>query len=273
MVQSGATSSLIQLIISCSKNNKINHIEVALSAINSLRVPPEDLKPLVTHNHDLIESLKWVLQHDSGSHRHIRSATLLVLKSIIELTSSSLRERLKLDFFQAVTLAIRDRISQQATKAALQVLLNACSWGRNRTKIIEAGALSEIIELELSFPDKRTTELNLAILDQLCACAGGRAELVGHAAGIAVISKRILRVSPLADDRAVRILSSVCKYSATNVVLQEMLRVGAVSKLCFVLQANCSSSVKEKARWVLRLHSGVWKESPCTNFQLLSCYP
>ncbi|XP_008799744.3 E3 ubiquitin-protein ligase PUB23-like [Phoenix dactylifera] len=273
MVQSGAANSLIQLIISCSKNNQINHIEVALSVVRSLRVPPEDLKPLVTDNHDLIESLTWVLRHDSGSHRGIRSATILVLKSIIEAASSSLRARLKLDFFQAVTLAIRDRISQQATKAALHVLLHACSGGRNRTKIIEAGALSEIIELELSFPDKRTTELNLAVLDQLCSCAGGRAELVGHAAGIAVISKRILRVSPVADDWAVRILSSVCKHSATKEVLQEMLWVGAVSKLCFVLQADCSSSVKEKARWVLRSHSGVWKDSPCINFQMLSWYP
>ncbi|KAG1369763.1 E3 ubiquitin-protein ligase PUB23-like [Cocos nucifera] len=275
MVQSGATSSLIQLIISCSNNNQINHIELALTAIHSLRVPHECLKPPVTDNHDLIESLTWVLSHDYANHCHyIRSATLLFLKSVIDVTSSSLRERLKLDFFRAVTLAIRDRmISQQATKAALQVLLHACSWGRNRTKIIEAGALSEIIELELAFPDKRTTEMNLAILEQLCACAAGRAEFVGHAAGIAVISKRILRVSPVADDRAVRILSSVCRCCATKEVLQEMLRVGAVSKLCFVLQANCSSSVKERARWVLRSHSGVWKDSSCINFQLLSWYP
>ncbi|MCI72294.1 E3 ubiquitin-protein ligase PUB22-like, partial [Trifolium medium] len=63
----------------------------------------------------------------------------------------------------------------------------------------------------------------LVLLENLCQCAEGRAELLKHAAGLAVVSKKILRVSTLANDRAVRILLSVSKFSATPNVVQEML--------------------------------------------------
>ncbi|MQM13160.1 hypothetical protein Taro_046082 [Colocasia esculenta] len=70
-----------------------------------------------------------------------------------------------------------------------------------------------------------------------------------------MVAKKILRVSPAADDIALRILSSVCKYSPKSDVLPEMLSVGAVAKLCLVLQADCASGVKEKARGPARTPS------------------
>ncbi|KAK7839041.1 e3 ubiquitin-protein ligase pub24 [Quercus suber] len=54
--------------------------------------------------------------------------------------------------------------------------------------MIEANTVFELIELELSFPEKKTTELILGILCNL--------------GSIAVVSMKILGVSPKADDRA-----------------------------------------------------------------------
>ncbi|RZS00218.1 hypothetical protein BHM03_00029876 [Ensete ventricosum] len=99
--------------------------------------------------------------------------TTLVLKSVIEAADSRVLEQLKPDFFQAVLSLVRDRISQQATKAALKVLLHACAWGRNRIKIVEAGGVKEIVELETTAPEKWTAELNLEVPNQLCASADG----------------------------------------------------------------------------------------------------
>ncbi|XP_020246252.1 E3 ubiquitin-protein ligase PUB23-like [Asparagus officinalis] len=78
--------------------------------------------------------------------------------------SSNLLERLKVEFFEGVVRTIRDRISHAVTKCALHVLLNASPWGRNRTKMVESGAVNELIELELTGPDKRRTELCLGVL-------------------------------------------------------------------------------------------------------------
>ena len=142
-------------------------------------------------------------------------------------------------------------------------------------QILEAGAVFELVELELELkkPEKHTTELIFGLLAHLCACADGRAQLLKHAGGIAMVAKRILRVSQVTDNRALHIFTLVSKFSATNEVLMEMLRVGAVSKLCMVLQADSDKYLKGKAREVLRLHSHVLNNSPCIAVYLLTKDP
>ncbi|CAA6660510.1 unnamed protein product [Spirodela intermedia] len=250
MVQAGVPKSMVSTIVDSHRRNRPDRVEEALAVLIALKASPEELKPLIGDNHDLIESLTRALKHASSdsSTNGPRSHAIVFLKCALEVANPTLGERLKSDFFMEVVSVLKARSSPQTIKAALQVLLDACPMGTNRSKIVEAGA--------------RTSELVLGVLDHLCNCADGRAELVGHAAGIAVVAKRILRVSPAADDRAVRILSSVCKFSATNELLQEMLKVGAVSKLCL-----------EKARWVLRSHSEAWRNSPCIATYLITRYP
>nr|CAN82979.1 hypothetical protein VITISV_023329 [Vitis vinifera] len=166
-----------------------------------------------------------------------------------------------------------DHISHQATKATLKLLIEVCPWGRNKVKAVEAGAVSILTELLLASSEKRACEMILTVLDQLCGCAEGRAELLKHAAGMAIVSKKILRVSHVASERAVKILYSISKFSATPSVLQEMSQLGVVAKLCLVLQVDCGSRTKEKSRDILRLHARAWKNSPCIPTNLLSSYP
>lgn len=114
----------------------------------------------------------------------------------------------------------------------------------------------------------------LTVLDLLCQCAEGRSELLKHGAGLAVVSKRILRVSRFASDRGVRIIHSIAKFSGSSTsVLQEMLQLGVVSKLCLVLQVDCGSKAKEKATEILKMHSRAWKNSPCLPMTVPSSYP
>ncbi|KAH7854091.1 hypothetical protein Vadar_010011 [Vaccinium darrowii] len=113
----------------------------------------------------------------------------------------------------------------------------------------------------------------LTALDQLCQCAEARAELLKHGAGLAVVSKKILRVSKVGTERVVRILLSIAKYSGSGVVVQEMVQLGVVTKLCLVLQVDSGSKAKERAREILKLHARVWKNSNCISMNLLSSYP
>ena len=116
-----------------------------------------------------------------------------------EAADAALLERLRPELFRAVTAAVRDRtVSPGATRAALRALINACDVsGRNRALIAEAGAAHEAIELELaSWPSslgggtsRRVTELVMALLARLCACAEGRAAVAAHPAGVAVVSR------------------------------------------------------------------------------------
>ncbi|XP_043722672.1 E3 ubiquitin-protein ligase PUB23-like [Telopea speciosissima] len=265
----GAVEFLTSIV---EEDNEGPSTDEALYILHRLQISEVGLKKLlVRRNGDFIERLMmWVLQH--GSYTSRAYATLL-LKSIFEVSDPIYLMALRVEHYVQIVNVLRDQISQQASKASLQILVELCQWNRNRIKAVEAGAVSVLIEILLETTEKRDCEMVLVALDQLCGCAEGRAELLRHGAGIAVVSKKIVRVSHVATDRGVRILSSVSRFSATSSVLQEMLQVGVVSKLCLVLQVDCSLKTKEKAKEMLRLHSRVWKKSSCIPLHLLSSYP
>ncbi|XP_028808351.1 E3 ubiquitin-protein ligase PUB23-like [Neltuma alba] len=257
MAESGVAESMIHLITKKSKElgNNTNSLEQSLRILGLLS-SWDNIKPLVVQNIDFIKSLTWILQLHEDTNVNLINEAMPVLKSTIELADSTHLGSLKPEFFSEITRVLRNRsISQQAMKSALHILIETCPLGRNRTRIVEVGAVIELIELELEKPEKNITELIFNLLAQLCSCADGREQFLSHAAGIAVVSKRILRVSPATDDRAVHVLWLMARYSGSKDVVLEMLRVGAVSKLCMVIQADCDPSVKEKARSILRLHS------------------
>jgi hypothetical protein len=266
MVEAGVPKAMLLFIATCFKNAQINGVKEALSILNFFSIPLGELKQVLVENDCIIDSLTWVLCFEMENHATMRSHAMIVLKTIIKPESSSaVLETLKPEFFKTIVGVMRSgNITQEGINAALHVLLEASAWGRNRIMMAEAGTTFELIELELGLPERRTTELILGILFHLCSCADGRAQFLSHSGSIAVVSKRILTVSAAADHWAVLILSMICKFSAgIYPVLQEMLRVGAVAKLCLLLQVDCAPYLKEKAKEILKSHSKEWKDSPC----------
>ncbi|XP_019448094.1 PREDICTED: E3 ubiquitin-protein ligase PUB23-like [Lupinus angustifolius] len=245
--------------------------ELAIEVLFHLNPSEGMLKKLINNEGiHFLESLFQVLR--LGNFQSRAYATML-LKSAFEVADPMQLMSVKTVLFVEIMRVLRDKISNQASKAALKIIVELCPWGRNRIKGVEGGAVLVLIELLLDAQERRLCELILAALDQLCGCAEGRAEFLNHGAGLAIVSKKILRVSHVASDKGVRILASICRYSATCRVLHEMLQVGVVSKLCLVLQVNSSLKTKERAKEILKLHSMVWKNSPCIPLPLLSSYP
>ncbi|CAN0847522.1 E3 ubiquitin-protein ligase PUB23 [Linum grandiflorum] len=247
--------------------------EEALSLLHGLHLSQPVLKALVNNsknNNEFVDSLTRVMQR--GTYES-RAYAVLISKSIFEVANPLRIIGLSTDFFLELVQVIKDQISKQASKAALTLLVELCPWGRNRIKAVDAGAVSVLIDLLLDSGERRPCEVALSVLDVLCQCAEGRAEFLKHAAGMAVVSKKILRVSTAATEKAVRILMSIGKSSATPAVVQEMLQIGVVAKLCLVLQVESSLRAKDKAREVLRMHARVWKNSPCIPASLLCSYP
>lgn len=242
----------------------------ALTILHHLGPSDSDLKRFIGDEGQFLDSLIHVLK--CGNYQS-RAVAIMLLKSALDVADPAQLIAAKPEIFVETVQILKDNISQQATKAALKFLVELCPWGRNRVKAADAGAVQILVDLLLDTSERRLCELALTVLDQLCGCAEGRAELLKHGAGIAIVSKKILRVSHVASDRAVRILSSISKFSATSRVLQEMLQVGVVSKLCLVLQVDASSKTKERAKQILRLHSRVWRDSSCIPRALLSSYP
>lgn len=242
----------------------------ALSIIHNLHLSETVLKGLIGKNGEFVESLTRVMRQGSYDSR---AYSVMLLKSMFDVADPMGMINLRTELFTELVQILRDQVSPQATKAALKLLIQLCPWGRNRVKAVEAGAVAVLIELLLDSVERRTCEMILMGLDQMCGCAEGRAELLGHAAGLGVVSKRVLRVSHIGSEKAVRILLSIAKFSATPAVLAEMLQLGVVAKLCLVLQVDCGGKTKEKAREILRLHARTWRNSSCVPMHLLAYYP
>ncbi|XP_055818910.1 E3 ubiquitin-protein ligase PUB22-like [Solanum dulcamara] len=243
----------------------------ALSILYQLKLSEHGLKSLIlSGNGELIESLVHVMQH--GSYES-RAYAVMLMKDMFEVSTPTLILSLKKEFFTQLVQVLRDEISQKATKASLQVLVNVCPFGRNRVKAAESGAIRVLVDLLLDSSEKRVCELILILLDQICQSAEGRAELLNHPGGLAIVSKKILRVSKVGSERAIKILHSISKFSSTPSVVQEMLSLGVVTKLCLVLQVDCGSKAKDRAREILKFHAKAWKNSPCIPNNLVSSYP
>ncbi|KAJ6947768.1 E3 ubiquitin-protein ligase PUB23-like [Populus alba x Populus x berolinensis] len=269
--EAGVVDFLVEIDSDDNESELTRASDEALNILYHLKISRRQLKNLIINDGDrFLESLLQILKHSSYQSRAY--ATML-LKSVFEVADPTHLISIRPEMFVEIVRVLDDQISQQASKAALKLLLEICPWGKNRIKAVEGGAVSVLIELLLDTSDRRACELILAVLELLCGCADGRAELLKHGAGLAVVSKKILRVSHVASDKAVRILCSICRFSATSRVLQEMLQVGAVAKLCVLLQVDSSLKSKERARAILKVHSKVWRSSGCIPAYLMSSYP
>jgi hypothetical protein len=242
----------------------------ALSILYTLQVSEAVLKTLIGKNDEFIKSLIRVMQPGNDEPR---AYAVLLLKSMLEVAEPMQLISLETELFIKLVQVLHDQISQQTSNAVLKLLIQLCQWGRNRVKAVNAGAVTVLIGLLLDSSERKACEMMLMALDILCGCAKGRAELLEHGAGLAIVSKKILRVSSVATDMAVRILLSVSKFSASPAVVQEMLQLGVVAKLCLMLQVDCGNKAKEKAREILKLHARAWKSSPCIPKSSLSSYP
>ncbi|KAL8094977.1 hypothetical protein AgCh_036470 [Apium graveolens] len=281
MEAAGAANFLASIIIKANRSSEDEVVEEefeltkpedeALSVLYQLQLSETSLKSLIGENSEFIESMIGFMK---SKNYESRTYSILLLKSIFSVVDTEMMT-FRGELFQEVVRVLKDEISPKASKAALQLLINLSPVGRNRIKASEAGAVQVIVDFLLSHPsDRRICEMALTVLDLLCQCAEGRSELLKHGAGLAIVSKKILRVSRFASDRGVRIIHSIAKFSGSNSsVLQEMLQLGVVSKLCLVLQVDCGSKAKEKATEILKMHSRAWKNSPCLPMTVPSSYP
>ncbi|KAK3446963.1 hypothetical protein EUGRSUZ_A02580 [Eucalyptus grandis] len=244
-------------------------LDEALAVLFHLQLSEASLKNLISDGGVFVDSLTRIMQ--SGTCES-RVYAVMLLKSMFEVADIIHLSSLRMELFVEVVRLLRDQVSLKATKSALKLLIRACLVGRNRVKAVEACAVPVLIDLLLDSCDRRQSEVILILLDELCRCAEGRAELLEHEMGIAIVSKKILRVSATASERCVRILLSISKFSATPSIVQEMLQVGVAAKLCLVLQVEGTSKTREKAKEILKLHARAWKNSPCIPAEFLSSY-
>jgi hypothetical protein len=270
---SGSSQVLASLMNSycCEENDneKFRACEETLGILYLLPMTQETAKYL--SKAACIRSMSSVLHKGTAETR--LHAVFLLQKVSTWISDWEFIGREKIDIFQGLLEIITGEVCQQAIIAALAVFIAICKKSRkNRLWAIEAGAVFSLIEL-LPDAEKPKCEKILDLLDMLVDYAEGRAAMADHAMGIAVVSKKIIRVSEIATQKAVRILWSLSIYSSNASILREMLQCGAVSKLCMLQQLSCTDKTKQKAKEVLKLHVNTFRVSPCLPYLTRTYYP
>ncbi|KAG6436433.1 hypothetical protein SASPL_101332 [Salvia splendens] len=271
LAEAGAAKSMISYVMRRFDDGNLAGVDLALRILRLVWSPTAENKQIVEEKPDLFQSILWIL--NSKFEDSTKTDALTLLKNAVEISNSSILEKLKPDFFKEMVRILRLKSTAAAAKREiLKILIGSCPAGRNKAKIVEAGAVFEAIEMEMGGKEKKTTELIFSLLAQVCTCAEGRQEFLKHAGGVGMVAKRLMRVSAATDDRGMCIYESIARYSGTRAVVGEMLTVGGVTKLCMMMQADCDVYLKKKAREILKLHSKVWSNSPCIQLYLFTRY-
>ncbi|KAG7022164.1 E3 ubiquitin-protein ligase PUB22, partial [Cucurbita argyrosperma subsp. argyrosperma] len=248
-VDRGQEVESMEFLTSVLNNNDESMIEEAIEILSNTNSPTTLLKHLLTQNPNLIQTLISIITITKSSIS--RAAAIAFLSSLYTISDQTHKTFTQDTLFIHLTRALSDQI---ATNPSLQILLHLAPHGRNRFKAVKHGAVFHLIQLLFSSSIPRECELAMATLDRLCECAEGRVELLRHGGGVAVVARKILRVSNLTNEKAVRILYNVCKNNVGNFrVFEEMVEVGAVGKLCAVVEVGGSLKMIERVKVILHL--------------------
>ncbi|KAJ0989965.1 hypothetical protein J5N97_008321 [Dioscorea zingiberensis] len=233
----------------------LSHLHLTEKSPAELLAKPEFMKPLVI-----------MLQRGSTNARLNSMTILLKMSRIINININieNNNDQDHFDVFKSLMDLLSDEISGELGSYSLEVLLSLiASSKKNRVKVIEAGAVCVLIELLSDIANRHKCEKMMLFLKRLCECPEGRLAFSEHGMGIAVVSKKLSRVSETATKLGVKILWLVSSFSPSEKVLNEMLFCGAIRKLVGLLHIDGRSSTKEKALKIIRMHGGFWRQYPC----------
>ncbi|KAL3536683.1 hypothetical protein ACH5RR_000049 [Cinchona calisaya] len=226
-------------------------IEEAVLILDCINLPGEKLKKLAQEGEGKFIALlsSVVVQQESSYQERIQADSLL--KSIFRIVDDVYKVELKIEMFEGIAEILKDQNSTRGSIAALLILIEVLPYGNSRKKAVEVGIVTILIELLSETSERRICEVLLHVQNQICKGADGRAAFLDHPVAVAAVSSKILRISHVANDRGVTLLSCLFRYCETSRVAKEMLEVGGVAKMCMVVQTPCSSKTKDKAKAIL----------------------
>ncbi|KAF3533565.1 hypothetical protein DY000_02042461 [Brassica cretica] len=143
-------------------------------------------------------------------------------------------------------------------EASLSFLITIAKSKRVRSKLIAAKTITKIKDILLTeeITSVAVTEKSLKLLEILTSKREGRSEICGGDGGRCVegVVRKLLKVSTTATEHAVTILWCLCYVFGEDKRVEETVeRSNGVTKLLVVIQSNCSPTVRQMAKDVIKV--------------------
>ncbi|KAK4763437.1 hypothetical protein SAY87_012875 [Trapa incisa] len=202
-----------------------------------------------------------------------RRNSVLALKEIVSSSDSSRRNQVEAlaaidGALEAIYELIKEPICPTATKASLVITFHMTTLRhpthakeRIITRFVEMGLVNLLVETLID-ADKSICEKALGVLNGICNTELGIHTAYDNSLVIAILVKKLLRVSDLATEFSVSILWKLLTTrksrinendGGVDVALAEVLQVGGFQKLLLLLQVGCGERTKEKTSELLKL--------------------
>lgn len=241
----------------------ISLLEDIISVLTSI-IPLESQAEVSLKSPKSIGRLVWFLSRGGLSGRR---NTVVILKELV--LNPSGQEKVVESLvtmegaMEGLVRLVKEPICPASTKAALVVMYHMIISSHNFSsknivigRFIDMGLVSLVLDT-LVDAEKSVSEKALGVLDGLCRSDKGQEAAYSQALMIPVVVKKILRVSELATEFSVSIISRLCENEEREDggVIVEALQVGAFQKLLLVLQVgwNTNDRIKEKVTKLLKL--------------------
>lgn len=202
-------------------------------------------------------SLRCMARFMKGEDLSARQNAVIVMKELIFYDQNCTNSLTEIqDLVESLYQMVKLPICPSATKASLMVIYSIISHtsSENSNKIVakfvNMGLISLILEMLVDC-EKSTTDKGLAVLDIICNFQEGKQKAYDHGLTIAIIAKKIMRVTEMATECSISILWKLCKGENNSII--EALELGVFQKLLVVLQVGCGEKTKEKATELLKL--------------------
>lgn len=264
---SAAFSSFARVNSNSNPNPNDVVLEDILSTLSWMFPLDDEAKKLLASRDSLRCIVRFVMEEDKENELIRRQSAVLVLK---ELAFDQKHAKSMADIegiYETLVKLIKEPVSRTVTKASLTVIFSLVkSNQRIKSKFVEMNLVSLLINKTIIEAENNSnTECALGLLDELCESKHGREEAYRNALTMAVLVKKILRVSDLATEYAVSVVWKIIKSQLSESeneeqeeeerrsVMVEALQVGAFQKLVLLIQLGCGDSTKEKAIEVLKL--------------------
>lgn len=148
---------------------------------------------------------------------------------------------------------------EEVSRAAMIAIQGLCSLELNRDNLVKEGAVSRIIEFVMRAEKESRlrglTAVAGSMLEQLLGVDEGKQALLNHPSGIIALVRNVFRISSdqESSESAVNSLLIVCSGKASFRAREEAIDAGVLSQILLLLQSQCSSRTKTKARMLLTL--------------------
>ncbi|KAF5177363.1 U-box domain-containing protein [Thalictrum thalictroides] len=175
---------------------------------------------------------------------------------LVEAIASSREISLVLGQTQCLWGALIDRLhdNSDASEAASKAILALCSIKPNRESFIREGGVNSLLSY-ISTPSTRPRTSNaLATIKLLLESDSAKKVLVNNPNGIHILVKMVFGGCTdhhEGSDSAISSLLVICNESVK--VREEAICAGILTQLLLLLQSQCSSRAKSKARMLLKL--------------------